>query len=256
MKTAFFTICDSSIIGTKTNGRNIDFIGFENSFRKFHPDCELLIYDEKALKLLGLNWYNAKATMGNMIINEGYDLVVNVDADHYFFDRCDEILADDYDVACPANFNQTDNLVSIKTTSGLYGEQHKNTFVSEIEFLQGGLIASPNKQFWAHYKYVTDKYYKRFGCLENDTLNIAAYTYPYKVKVLDGGIDYRSVEHRQWYGCSIIGKEQSCYIEDGKIMCEGKPVKAYHFAHGGAKRKYTEVFNAQVSEFIKNNIIN
>jgi len=46
-----------------------------------------------------------------------------------------------------------------------------------------------------------------------------------------------------------------CYLEGDKIMCEGKQVKAYHFAHGGAKKKYTELFSTEVSNFINQNII-
>ncbi len=255
MKTIFYTICDSAIQKSETNSRNLDFRGFVTSFKKFHPDIELRIFDETDMKKHGVNYYNAKATFGQILSKE-YDLVVNVDADHYFFERCDEILAADYDVACPANFNETDNLVAIKVTSGINGEGNKNDLVNVTEFLQGGLIASPSKAFWQHYEYATNKYYNRFVCFENDVLNLVAYLYPYKVKLLDGHCDYRNKLHRQWYGCSIINKEKKCEVVNNRIMCEGKPVKAYHFAHGGGKKKYTEVFNEQVSDFISKHIIN
>lgn len=254
MKTIFFTICDTSLQKGLPNSRNLDFTGFMNSFKKFHPDIEMRVFNEHDMKALNLNYYNAKATFGR-ILSDGYDLVVNVDADHYFFDRCDEILAADYDVACPANFNETDNLVAIKVTSGINGDGNKHDLVSVVQFLQGGLIASPNKLFWRHYEYAVKKYYEQFVCKENDVLNLVAYLYPYEVKILDGCIDYRKPEHRRWYGCSIINKEKKCVVSNGKVTCEGKPVKAYHFAHGGGKRSYTDVFSAEVSDFIKQNII-
>jgi len=254
MKTIFFTICDSQLQKGLPNSRNLDFSGFMNSFKKFHPDIEMRVFNETHMAELGVNYYNAKATFGELLSRD-YDLVVNVDADHYFFDRCDEILAGDYEVACPANFNETDNLVGIKVSSGITGEGNKNWIVTEQEFLQGGLIASTSKQFWAHYKNCADKYYNLFVCFENDILNLVAYLYPYKVKVLDGHCDYRNAAHERWYGCSIINKEKHCVVENGKIMCEGKPVRAYHFAHGGAKKKYSDVFPAEVSEFIQQNII-
>lgn len=250
MRTVFFTICDSKLQKGLPNFRNLDFDGFAKSFKKFHADIDMVVYDETHMARYNVNYYNAKATFGELLSRE-YDLVVNVDADHYFFDRCEEILKGDYDVACPANFNETDNLVGIKVSSGITGEGNKNWIVTEQEFLQGGLIASPSKQFWQHYKYCADKYYNKFVCFENDVLNLVAYLYPYKVKVLDGHCDYRNVAHERWYGCSIINKEKKCVVENGKIMCEGKPVKAYHFAHGGAKKKYTEIFPESTHSFIQ-----
>lgn len=248
MTTAFYTIAERAIISGEPK-RNIDFNGFMNSFKKFHPDIPMLFFDEKHMAKLGVNFYNAKAAFGAMLINEGYDLVVNTDCDIYYMDRCEEILSADYDIAAPLNDNITGNVVGIKVCSGLRGESKPVDLVSCKDYLQGGLIASPSKQFWAHYDYASRKHYDKFVCLENDILNIVATTYPYKVKELD------NAAAKCWYGCSIIGKEKACYIENGKIMCEGKPVKAYHFAHGGAKKKYSELFSPEVSEFIRTNII-
>jgi len=250
MKTVFFTICDSKLQRGLPNSRNLDFKGFVNSFKKFHPDIPLIIYDESDMKKRNVNYYNAKATFGR-VLSEEYDLVVNVDADHFFFARCEEILQGDYEIAAPANFNETDNLVGIKVSSGITGNGNPNWLVNEVEFLQGGLIASPSKQFWEHYEYATQKHYNKFVCFENDVLNIVAHTYPYKVKVLDGHYDYRFAGHNCWYGCSIINKEKNCYVENEKLMCEGKQVKAYHFAHGSAKKKYQDVFPESTHSFIQ-----
>lgn len=245
MTTIFFTVCDRLLQRGLPNSRNLDFVGFINSFKRFHPDIEMKIFDETDMAKYGLNYYNAKSFFGTLLSRD-YDLVVNVDADHYFFSRCDEILVADYDVAAPINFNVTDNLVAINVKSGINGGANEQTLVSVQDFLQGGLIASPSKDFWDHYEYAVRKYWDKFHCFENDVLNLVAYLYPYKVKVLDKDC---------FYGCSIISKEKSCYIENGKIMCEGKPVKAYHFAHGSAKKRYFDVFSPEVSEFIKTNII-
>lgn len=250
MRTCFYTICDTSIQANANNSRNLDFMGFMNSFSHFHPDIEMKVFDQHNIGAIGLNYLNAKATFGRML-SEHYDLVVNVDADHYFFARLDEILKADYDIACPANFNETDNLVGIKVSSGINGDANHQFLVTLKMFLQGGLIASPSKEFWKHYEHATLKYWDKFHCAENDILNLCAYLNPYKVKVLDGNTDFNSPEHTCWYGCGIINKESKAYIESGQIMCEGKPVKAYHFAHGGAKRKYTEIFSPEVCETIK-----
>lgn len=250
MKTIFFTICDTSLQRGLPNSRNLDFKGFMRSFKKFHPEIEMKVFDETDLKKYGVNYYNSKATFGEMLSRE-YDLVVNVDADTYWFARCEEILNGVYDVACPANFNETNNLVGIKVGSGITGEGNPNWLITEEMFLQGGLIASTSKQFWQHYKFCTDKFYNKFVCFENDILNLVAYLYPYNVKVLDGHCDYRSELHRRWYGCSIINKESKCVVDDNKLMCDGKQVMAYHFAHGSAKKKFTDVFPKEAHSFIQ-----
>jgi len=241
MTKVFFTICDTSLQRGLPNSRNLDFTGFVNSFKKFHPDVELKVFNESDMKAHGVNYYCAKAVFGELLSRE-YDLVVNIDSDHYILSRLDEILLADYDIAAPINFNITDNLVAINVKSGINGGANEQTLISVKDFLQGGLIASPSKQFWQHYKYASDKYYSKFVCFENDILNLVAYLYPYKVKILDDNC---------YYGCSIIAKESLTEIKDGKMFCEGKQVKAYHFAHGSAKKHYTEVFPKETHSFIQ-----
>ena len=250
MKIAFYTICDNKLRNLP-NSRNLDFQGFMNSFKKFHPEIPMFVYDSADMAKHGVNYYNAKPIFGK-VLSEEYDLVVNVDADHYFFSRCDQILKVDYDVACPANYNETDNLVGIKTTSGINGDGKSTWLVDTKQFLQGGLIASPNKKFWEHYEYATKHYWHNFVCLENDVLNLIAHTTPYNVKYLDGHYNFLDSRHTCWYGCGIINKEMKAVIQDDKIMVEGKPIKAYHFAHGAAKKKYQDVFPEHTHSFIKN----
>jgi hypothetical protein len=150
MTTCFFTICDSRLQRGLPNDRNLDFNGFVNSFKRFHPEIDLIVFNEADMAREWVNYYNAKSTFGR-ILSEKYELVVNVDADHYFFDRCEEILLGNYEIACSANFNETNNLVGIKVSSGITGEANKQWLVDEVSFLQGGLIASTSRQFWQHY---------------------------------------------------------------------------------------------------------
>lgn len=250
MRVIFFTICDTKLQGGLPNARSLDFTGCMNSFKRFHPDIEMRVFNENDLAERGLNYYNAKGLLGYQLSLE-YDLVVNIDADHYIFSRLDEILAADYDVACPANYNQTDNLVGIKATSGINGLSDQADFIGVKEYLQGGLIAATDTVFWNHYQHATQKFYERFVCKENDVLNIVAHTFPYRVKVLDGNVDFNHPAHNCFYGCGVYPRESLAYIENDKLMVDGKPVKAYHFAHGGGKRNYKEVFPASTHDYIK-----
>jgi len=90
MTKVFFTICDTSLQRGLPNSRNLDFTGFVNSFKKFHPDVELKVFNESDMKAHGVNYYCAKAVFGELLSRE-YDLVVNIDSDHYILSRLDEI---------------------------------------------------------------------------------------------------------------------------------------------------------------------
>ena len=71
--------------------------------------------------------------------------------------------------------------------------------------------------------------------------------------MLDGSTDFN--KNKQWYGSSHLGKEKTFYIENNKVMCEGKRVVAHHFGHGSGKQSYQDVFSPEVVEFIKTNIV-
>lgn len=248
MKTLFATIATTDFQGRWNNSHKVDFVGFMNSFKKFHPDCDLIICDEVVLKNNGLGMLNPKATIGRVLKEAWPDCNICVlDCDHIIFARMDEILAADYDIAAPENFNITGNNVGIKVLSGINGEGNKQWLVDERQFLQGGLIASPSLQFWKHYEHAVKLHNNKFLCYENDVLNLIVHTTPYKIKVLDNNC---------WYGCSILGKEKFCFTDGKEITCEGKPIKAYHFAHGSAKRKYTEIFPQETHSFIESIINN
>ena len=106
MKTAIYTICDTALQRSPNNARNLDYAGFIKSLAKAHPNVDVITFDETDLQKHNLNYLNAKATFGRILSAE-YDLVVNMDADHYVFEPLTEIMEADYDVACPANFNMT-----------------------------------------------------------------------------------------------------------------------------------------------------
>src|SRR3990167_779576 len=105
-----------------------------NSFKRFHPDIDLVVFRQdtidRVFKEKNINFYMAKPTFAKLL-TPFYDLVVNIDADHIVLGRLDEILKGDYDIGCPINKNDFED-VSVNN-------------VSEEMYLQGGLIASTNK---------------------------------------------------------------------------------------------------------------
>lgn len=227
MKTVFFTIVDDRFYYPVNTPAMI------NSFKRFHPDIDLIVFRQdmidKVFKENNINFYMAKPTFAKLLTDR-YDLIVNVDADHIFLDRCNEILDGDYDVACPINKNDYEN-TSVE-------------YVTEDMFLQGGLVASTSKEFWNVWE-AQNVNAMSYKCKENDIMNLVIYGNPnLKLKVLDKEKDY--------YGCKSLGRESEFYIKDGKVMCRKEQVFMYHFAKGGIQKPRPEQlgFSQEVVDYM------
>lgn len=209
MKTVFFTIVDDKHYYPE--GTHI----MVNSFKKFHPDIDLVVYRQdmidKVFKEKEINFYQAKPTFARLLADE-YDLVVNIDADHVITGRLDEILKGDYDVGAPWNFNDYENSSFENITDEMY--------------LQAGIVASTSKFFWEYWE-TANKDAMKYKRRENDILNLIVYNQlpEINLKIFDKDKDY--------YGCKSLGREPQFYIENDKLMCRGEQILAYHFARGG-----------------------
>jgi hypothetical protein len=199
--------------------------------------------DEEIKKIFAtdarLNFYNCKATFSQYV---EADLKVWIDCDHLILGRMDSILANDYDVACPANYNLYQN-------SSL-------TFVSEEEYIQGGIIASGNAEFWRVYEELSLGFAMNFVHKDNDILNdlICGKMNPFKFKYLDGHNDFRNQAFKEFYGCASLNQEKDMYVHKG-VKLSGKPVVAYHFAKGNKNKPHPRIlFNKEVIEWINESI--
>lgn len=188
-----------------------------NSFKRFHPDIPLVVFRQNTVDELfprkEINWYNAKPHFAELL-EDDYELIVNIDADHIFLDRMTQVFDFvDYDVAMPWNFNDYENASFENITEEMY--------------LQAGMVASTNKEFWRRWRTLNkkaDKYIRK----ENDVVNLLIYNNmpELKLKILDKDNGY--------YGCKSLGREPEFRInEKGETICRGEKVTAYHFARGG-----------------------
>ena len=185
-----------------------------NSFRKFHPDIDLVVFRQDIVDKImrnGVTWYNAKPNFAERLFD--YDLIVNMDADHVVTGRMKEVFDNvDYDVACPTNLNDYENM-SVEN-------------ITKEMFLQGGLVASTNKDFWMKWmeRNVDAMNYR---CRENDVMNLVIYNDmpQLKLKILDKEKDY--------YGCKSLNRELEFYLQEDKLMCRKEQVLCYHHAKGG-----------------------
>lgn len=252
MKTAFFTW-----ISNDYRDSIIDFTGFYRSFKRFHPDIDLIVFDDTSIGRVfdSEEWINActcKAAFAKLLYNE-YDLLVNVDSDFYFFDRCDAILKADYELACCSNYNVFHNVRLSSPNQNIKGYDIPD--VDEVRYVQGGLVASTSREFWDEYYDVTRDLGSYFRLQENDTLNVIYHSGKYQTKVIDGDYDFNSPRFESYYNCSSLGREKSFYIKEDKVFCDSKQVFSYHVARGSAgpngfrKPRPYELFSEEVSNW-------
>lgn len=239
----------------------IDYQGFSRSFRYFHPDIDLVVFGDAVINKLfaekpWLNHFNCKASFARLLYDD-YDLVINVDSDFYFFDRCVEMLEGDFELAACANFNAYANVnIMPRLVDGVMLPH-----VSDLQYIQGGLIASTSKKFWDDYEALCYRIAMKLPLYENDVLNVLWYSGKYDTKVLDGDLDYRSPKFTQFYNCASLNQERNAVIENDRVFLNGKPMRSYHVAHGnrgpgGAwKARIPEIFSPQVTTWFDNKIM-
>lgn len=244
MKTCFFTIIQSQYKGY------VEYDLFEKSFKYFHPDIPLFVLGDSEIQQLtkkhpGINLYKAKASAAKTFYND-YELVVNIDADHFIFSRLDEILSADYDVAAPSNNNQYEN-VSITINSYL---NNNYNVVSEENYIQAGLIASTSKLFWDTYERASLTHADHMTCKDNDVLNMVIQFGNFNFKLLDGDWTPLSKNRKGFYGCSSLNMEHLAYVENDEVKINGIPLKCYHVAKGGFKPKFNQLFSLEVQNWL------
>ena len=189
-----------------------------NSFKKFHPDIDLVIFRQdmisKVFSEKHVNFYNAKPTFAKILVPH-YKRVVNIDADSIILGKLDEIIDGDYDVGCPTNYNDYENM-SLED-------------ITEKQFVQAGLVASSKPEFWDIWE-LANREAMKYPAQENSILNLLWYKDPIvknmNKKIFDISKDY--------YGCKSLNREKEFYLENGKVMCRKEQVFIYHSAKGGA----------------------
>jgi len=231
ISTCFFTIVDDKYfypIGTHK---------FINSFKRFHPDIDLIIFRQDMIdhvfKKDGLNFYNCKPTFAKLLTDQ-YGRVINIDADYVITGRLTEILDTDWEVGAAWNYNQYEN-TSVEN-------------VDEKMFVQAGLVGSTNKEFWDVWERENKKA-MTYKCKENDILSLIWYNDP-KVKKMKRLIWDKK---KGYLGCKSLGQERNMYMENDQLMLNGEPVKAYHHAKGANFPKLdfdTMPFSLEVKEYL------
>lgn len=219
-----------------------------NSFKKFHPDIKVKVYDDKDIrKYLNFDrdfFYKATPFIASKLL-EKYDLVLKLDADQIITGDLSHIFNGGYDIGTVYNGNPTDlQIYGNITTQG----------VDFTEYYNCGLVALTNKKLVNHWlKLCNSKYFKRFQYREQDLMNIICHFGEYNVKCFD--------DSDAWHGLRSKGEWLRIKLEDNKLYLypnqhgypeSKKEIKVLHWAAGNVPNKlnYRLYFTEDIIERI------
>ena len=217
-----------------------------NSFKYFHPDVPLIVYDQEYLDKIKYRdipgfWYKSTSFFAKELIKE-YETVVQINADSIITAPLDDIFDNTvYDIACVMNNNRTDPPVTVFN-------------VPAQMYVNNGLIAMRSKRFVDHWWDLCNRYYfDQFRYREQDILNIMIHYGDYNVLNLD--------MKNKWYGVISRGEWMRFVVKSGKLYCppaEGynqtqKQICVIHCAGGSVKKwNWSTQFTPQVQAYLAN----
>ena len=234
----------------------VDYIGLnelKRSFKHFHPDVDFFVFDTKMTNEAKEKdpWLNNVWMMPPSCLPfvEDYDMVVHIDGDCVVTGPMTELFESEEDIIGVRNNN---SLGKASCHTGItimhippYGD---GQYIPVQNFINAGLIASNNKQFWYEW-HDLNKQAKRFKDEvnpyahgigdEQDTLNQIFHSDRYTSKIIDAmgtGLSYGLCntwgENSHWESWSqIYLKDEALYLDDPKTgdpMC----IKVMHQAGG------------------------
>ena len=246
MKPVFFTIAD------KKNEKYAEMM--IASLKKFHPDVDIRFIRDDKIKSYNdpAFFYRAAPTIACELFDEGYDVVVKLDADQIITGNLDHILhANNVDVGVVYNWNRVDPRI--------YGEIGLMTINPQM-YVNCGLVAMYNPEFAKHWlKLCRSPHFDFMPFREQGFLNILVYYNNYRVYFLDEW--QPKLEHVAWHGLRSKGEWHRCELRKGKLILpkaddkyppEDVEIKVLHWAGGEAPNKlnYRIFFNEECIKWL------
>ena len=250
MKRVFFSIAD--------NNNLVHFQKLSTSFKKFHPNENLVLVGEDQVKATGDPhfFYRATPFIAKQLFDQGYDEVIKLDADMLILGDLSHIWEGEFDVAVVNNSSPKDYKQHLERT----GQQLTTLDIQPLAYLNNGLVVMKSKVFVEHWLGLCfSEHFPMYQFREQDFLNLLvfycadAFGGPYKVKFLDLS--------DKWHGCISKGYTPLTKLVDGKVILpkndewpkdEDKQLVAYHYGGGPntVKGNYRILFPDDVVKFI------
>ena len=264
-----------------------DYIGvkeLQNSFKYFHPDVDFFIFDTKMTNEAKEkdSWLNPVWMMPPSCFPfvEDYDMVVHIDGDCVVTGPLTELFESEEDLIGVRNNNSFNKASSHRGITICHLPPFGNgTLIPVQNFINAGLIASNNKQFWYDWhelnqeayriKVEVNPYFHGLGD-EQDTLNQIFHSEKYTSKIIDAigtnlsyGLCNTWGEETHWDSWkNMYIKNNSLYLDD-PVNGDRMNVRVLHQAggslaaelnkeHGGLRNWFKTVFNNETLNYINN----
>jgi hypothetical protein len=220
-------------------------------FKYFNPDIEIRVYGEEEIRKTEDSeiFYRATPYFARKLFDEGYEIILKLDADNFIFGDLNHIFNDQdkYDIGVVYNWNRTDPQVY-----GLVGVWD----IVPQEYFNCGFVVIKSKKLADHWwKLCNESNFKNYKFREQDLMNIICYYGDYEVKRLDDD-EYCHGLISKGEGFKFIIKDKKVILpkaEDGYPK-EDRIIKAYHVAGGNSfnKMNYRIIFDEPVIKLIDN----
>lgn len=234
----------------------------EQSAKYFHPEIPFYTFKSDTIKKLfesdsSITWFTINPHISIKLADE-YELVVHFDADSIIVDRLDELLENDYEVAGVRNNNDR-GLAGAQNHPCLV--QQKNGYIEPVvdalNYVNAGLIASRNKNFWLDWITANKKAATLFHQYEQDILNKIIALNRYKFKLLDpisapvyyGLASQYGTNNLHWQSWNHVK------LKNNKLYLDGKQIKVFHQAGGSGvfpKLQFDNLFKPDIAKYLKN----
>ena len=260
-----------------------EFIGaqeLENSFKYFHPDIDFFVFDTKLTNEAKQKdpWLNPVWMMPPSCLPfvEDYDMVVHIDGDCVVTGPLTELFESGEDLIGVRNNNSFNKASSHRgiTIAHLppFGD---GTLIPVQNFINAGLIASNNKQFWYDWHELNREAYRIKTEInpcyhglgdEQDTLNQIFHSGRYTSKIIDAmgaGLSYGLCntwgENTHWDSWDQLYVENDCLYLDDPVDGARMNVKVLHQAGGslaGELNRKHGTFRNWLKETLKGDVLN
>lgn len=247
-----------------------NFLGIEreeqlqivNSAKYWHPNIPFYVFGDNFLipQITKLpnparrDYYSLKALYGLTVCDLApYDLIVYMDCDMIVTDHLDTILDADYDVAAPRNNTDNNGAGCNGGYTLAFQALGKEQFVDWQHYVNAGLVASRQRQFWELWWQYNQSYARTASMADQDCLNVVFHLGVFRTKILD------PKEELLYYGTAANwgtkdNKESwlDIVVQSDGLYLHNKKIKILHDAGPQQKKLCAESFQPEVWTYIDN----
>jgi lipopolysaccharide biosynthesis glycosyltransferase len=202
-----------------------------NSFKKFHPDIETRIFGEDFVRQMNdpAFYYRATPMIADLLFNDGYDMILKIDADSIVTGDLNHIFEDEtFDFGAVYNSNPRE---MAKLRVDVWD-------INPRIYLNCGFVAMRSHDFVRHWlKLCLSPHFNSYAYREQDLMNIIAYYGQYSFKPFDFGNRFHGLASSSYWHHFTIEGDQIYLDPVDDYPNKRKEIKVIHWAGGNVPNK-------------------